>query len=73
MWMMLGSSMLSLIPLSKVYSIDADRIFSTGMSNGGFMSYHLACVSNRFAAIASVTGSMTLLTQAHVKMLNPFP
>lgn len=59
--------------LSKVYSIDADRIFSTGMSNGGFMSYHLACVSNRFAAIASVTGSMTLLTQALCKNAQPIP
>lgn len=59
--------------LSKVYSIDPDRIFSTGMSNGGFMSYHLACVSNRFAAIASVTGSMTLLTQAICKNAQPIP
>jgi len=59
--------------LSKVYSIDADRIFSTGMSNGGFMSYHLACVSNRFAAIASVTGSMTLLTQVLCKNAQPIP
>ncbi len=31
------------------------------MSNGGFMSYKLACeLSNRIAAIASVTGSMNL-------------
>ncbi|MFZ1705865.1 MAG: T9SS type A sorting domain-containing protein, partial [Saprospiraceae bacterium] len=30
-----------------------------GMSNGGFMSYHLACnLSNKIAAVASVTGSM---------------
>ncbi len=46
--------------LSSKYNIDAKRIFSTGMSNGGFMSYSLACqLSNRIAAIASVTGSMT--------------
>jgi len=46
--------------LSSKYNIDAKRIFSTGMSNGGFMSYSLACqLSNRVAAIASVTGSMT--------------
>lgn len=37
------------------------------------MSYHLACVSNRFAAIASVTGSMTLLTQALCKNAQPIP
>ncbi|HEX8326329.1 MAG TPA: PHB depolymerase family esterase [Hymenobacter sp.] len=42
------------------YRLDPDRIFSTGMSNGGFMSYELACqLSNRIAAVASVTGTMT--------------
>lgn len=41
------------------FNIDRNRIYSTGMSNGGFMSYDLACrMSNRIAAIASVTGSM---------------
>ncbi|WP_227609020.1 extracellular catalytic domain type 1 short-chain-length polyhydroxyalkanoate depolymerase [Hymenobacter translucens] len=42
------------------YSIDPDRVYSTGMSNGGFMSFELACkLSGRIAAVASVTGSMT--------------
>ena len=42
------------------YRIDPDRIYSTGMSNGGFMSYRLACeLGTKIAAIASVTGSMT--------------
>jgi polyhydroxybutyrate depolymerase len=42
------------------YNINESRIYSTGMSNGGFMSYALACaLSDRIAAIASVTGSMT--------------
>jgi polyhydroxybutyrate depolymerase len=59
--------------LSQAYSIDPGRIYSTGMSNGGFMSYHLACVSNRFAAIASVAGSMTALTLAQCKNANPTP
>lgn len=45
--------------LSTIYSIDKNRIYSTGMSNGGFMSYDLACfASEKIAAIASVTGSM---------------
>lgn len=45
--------------LSDGYNIDQQRIYSTGMSNGGFMSYLLACtLSGRIAAIASVTGSM---------------
>ena len=46
--------------LSTDYNIDQKRIYSTGMSNGGFMSFLLACqLSDRIAAIASVTGSMT--------------
>ena len=41
------------------YSIDPDRIYSTGMSNGGFMSYRLACeMRGRIAAIAPVASSM---------------
>lgn len=59
--------------LSAAYSIDAERIYSTGMSNGGFMSYHLACVSKRFAAIASVTGSMTLQTVSQCSAGSPIP
>jgi polyhydroxybutyrate depolymerase len=46
--------------LARRYRIDPNRVYSTGMSNGGFMSYELACqLGNRIAAIASVTGSMT--------------
>ncbi|MBC8047420.1 MAG: hypothetical protein H7Y00_11535, partial [Fimbriimonadaceae bacterium] len=45
--------------ISADYNIDANRIYSTGMSNGGFMSYTLAGeLSNRIAAVASVTGSI---------------
>lgn len=45
--------------ISAAYNIDSNRIYSTGMSNGGFMSYDLACfLSHRIAAVASVTGSM---------------
>ena len=45
--------------IANEYYINTDRIYSTGMSNGGYMSYGLACNSTKFAAIASVTGSMT--------------
>ena len=49
--------------VSKKYNINNDRIYSTGMSNGGFMSYHLACnLSTKIAAVASVTGSMSTQT-----------
>ncbi|HMU68524.1 MAG TPA: T9SS type A sorting domain-containing protein [Chitinophagales bacterium] len=41
------------------YNIDLNRVYSTGMSNGGFMSYTLACeLSERIAAIASVAGTI---------------
>lgn len=46
--------------LNAEFNIDLTRIYSTGMSNGGYMSFLLACqLSDRFAAVASVTGSMT--------------
>jgi polyhydroxybutyrate depolymerase len=57
--------------LSTAYAIDQEKIYSTGMSNGGFMSYALACeLSNRIAAIASVTGSMVVNSQNNC---NPDP
>ncbi len=49
--------------LSEMYNLNLDRVYATGMSNGGFMSFLLACqLSNKIAAIASVTGSMTTQT-----------
>lgn len=59
--------------LSLTYNIDANRIYSTGMSNGGFMSYKLACETNRFAAIASVTGGMTLAMHTSCSPSKPLP
>lgn len=44
--------------ISAHHAIDVSRIYCTGMSNGGFMSYFMPLYSDRFAAIASVTGSM---------------
>jgi polyhydroxybutyrate depolymerase len=47
--------------LEETQNIDTDRIYAIGMSNGGMMSYLLACrLSQRIAAITSVTGSMTV-------------
>ena len=41
--------------LEAEYNIDASRVFATGISSGGFMSYRLACeMSSRIAAIAPV-------------------
>ena len=42
------------------YNIDTNRIYATGMSLGGFMSYRLACeLSDRISAITSVAGLMS--------------
>ena len=42
------------------FSIDSSMVYACGMSNGGFMSYRLACeLENKIAAIASVTGVMS--------------
>jgi polyhydroxybutyrate depolymerase len=55
--------------LQAAYNIDENRVYSTGMSNGGFMSYSLACeLNDRIAAIASVTGSMI---QSKLNACNP--
>ena len=52
--------------------VDENRIYSSGMSNGGFMSYHLACnLSEKIAAIASVTGSMSKETLADCAPSHP--
>ena len=43
--------------INTQYSIDLMRVYATGMSMGGFMSYRLACeLSGRIAAIGSVAG-----------------
>lgn len=48
------------------YSIDANCVYATGMSNGGYLSQRLACeLPHRIAAIASVTGIMTDSTRAY--------
>jgi polyhydroxybutyrate depolymerase len=45
--------------LIESYPIDAKRIYATGMSNGGMMTHRLGIeLSNRFAAIAPVVGTL---------------
>jgi polyhydroxybutyrate depolymerase len=40
------------------YNINAQNVFATGFSMGGFMSNRLACETNVFKAIASVSGTI---------------
>lgn len=60
--------------LAEEYNIDLNRVYSTGMSNGGFMSYTLACqLSERIAAIASVTGTMVTPNLNACNCQHPMP
>lgn len=48
------------------YSVNDRRVYSCGMSNGGFQSYRMACeLNNKIAAIASVTGTFTDSTKRY--------
>jgi polyhydroxybutyrate depolymerase len=41
--------------------VDRTRVYSTGLSNGGYLSYRLACeASDVFAAVASVAGGLAI-------------
>jgi len=56
------------------YNINLDQVYSTGMSNGGSMSYYLACnMNDKIAAIASVTGAMGTFTQLNCNPNHPTP
>ncbi len=60
--------------IAAEYNVDLNRVYATGMSNGGFMSFLLACqLSDRIAAIASVTGSMTPETYNECSCQHPQP
>ena len=46
--------------LEANYNIDPDRIYANGLSNGGGMSYLIACqMSERIAAVGGVAGAYT--------------
>lgn len=60
--------------LARDWAIDANRVYATGLSQGGVMSYRLAqLASDRFAAIASVAGILTLDLPWEQGTDRPFP
>lgn len=60
--------------ISLDYNINPDRVYSTGMSNGGFMSFTLAGeLSNKIAAVASVTGTMSVIQVPANTVTRPVP
>jgi polyhydroxybutyrate depolymerase len=51
---------------------DAKRVFATGMSNGGHMSFRLACeMADIFSAVAPVAASLGVVTSAKCKPSGP--
>ncbi|SNQ46050.1 Poly(3-hydroxybutyrate) depolymerase [Frankia canadensis] len=49
--------------LGREYPVDTRRIYVTGMSNGGMMSYRIGCEhAGRVAAIAAVSGALDTVT-----------
>jgi polyhydroxybutyrate depolymerase len=60
--------------LESQYKIDTNRVYSTGFSQGGMMSYILACShSTRIAAVAPVAGGMTQTTLSSCKPSHYMP
>lgn len=60
--------------IHEKYGVDLKKVYACGMSNGGFMSYELACKSgDKIAAIASVTGSMIPNALNVCKPIRPIP
>jgi polyhydroxybutyrate depolymerase len=44
--------------IKKSHSIDANRIYAAGISNGGALAYRLACDTDSFAAIGAVATTL---------------
>mgnify|MGYP001221794096 FL=1 len=60
--------------ISEFYSVDKDRVYVTGFSNGGYLSFELACkLSSRIAAFASVAGHMFIDTFDECSPTHPTP
>ncbi len=60
--------------ISSEYAIDSSRVYACGFSNGGYFSFRLACeLSNRIAAVASVSGVMSDLNFNNCAPQRPVP
>jgi polyhydroxybutyrate depolymerase len=60
--------------LAAEYSVDPARIYATGLSDGGFMDFRLACgMSDRIAAIAPVGATLPKELSEHCLPTRPVP
>lgn len=60
--------------LVRERGVDPRRVFATGISNGGFMSFRLACqIPEKIRAIAPVTASMPVNSKCGCQPSRPVP
>jgi polyhydroxybutyrate depolymerase len=60
--------------LESQYDIDPTRIYATGMSQGGFMCYRLACeMAGRLAAVSTVAATLSENLAAGCRPARPVP
>jgi polyhydroxybutyrate depolymerase len=60
--------------VSSNYSVDLERVYVTGFSNGGYLAYEIACLlSNKIAGIGSVAGHMFIDTYNYCDPSHPTP
>ncbi len=60
--------------VSSEYSVDAARIYATGLSDGGLMDFRLACgMSDRIAAIAPIGAALPKDLSEHCLPTRPVP
>lgn len=60
--------------IASTYNVDRERIYAAGLSNGGFMSYRLACEPDSpFAAYAAVAATAYSGLASLCDLTNPVP
>ena len=60
--------------VSSIYSVDLERVYVAGFSNGGYLAYEIACLlSNKIAGIGSVAGHMFIDTYNYCDPSHPTP
>jgi polyhydroxybutyrate depolymerase len=60
--------------LAEEYTIDRDRVYATGISNGGMMSFRLACdLADQITAAAPVTANLSEALVARCAPDRPVP
>ena len=55
-----GAALAILNDVATAVPLDTDRLYATGFSNGGAMTYRMACETDRFAAFGPVAGGLVV-------------